>query len=73
MSRQRSARPCVSVPADLLAAYRAVRGLPGLSELLTSAMRAQLVQAGVEPPAPPTLTRTTSATRLRWRRSTPSP
>ena len=66
------ARPCVSVPPDLLAAYRAAPGLPGLSELLVSAMRAALVQAGAEPPPPPaTPTRTTAATRARWERRRP--
>ncbi len=64
-----SARPCVSVPADLAALYRRHRGrLPTLSALLAAAMRGALVGLDVTPPPEPVPTRTTAATARRWRK-----
>lgn len=58
-----SARPGVSVPAALLAAYRAAgSSVPPLSGLLAQAMREVLEQAGAG------AARTARATAARWRR-----
>lgn len=72
MTIPRTARPCVSVPADLLAAYqRAGRLVPPLSTLLQQAMRAELARVGIPAelhPPPPPPDRLTPARARRWPR-----
>lgn len=64
-----SARPCVSVPADLADLYRRHRGrLPTLSALLALAMRGALSSLDVPLPPEPEPAQTAAATAKRWAR-----
>lgn len=64
----RATRPGVSVPLDLLLAYRQAGGTSP-SRLLADAMRGWLSERGVEAPPPPPRARTSAATSAAQERS----
>jgi hypothetical protein len=62
-----TSRPCISLPSDLLSAYRAAGG-PPLSSLTADAIRAWLRGHGRAVPAEAPPAKTAAASAARWQR-----